>query len=47
MLSHINDHLGYDVAQFGLLVPAILIPEHGDSMYLQNVGTHLPLAGIA
>jgi len=25
----------------------ILIPEHVDSMYLQNVGTHLPVAGIA
>jgi len=47
MLSHIVDHLGYDVAQFGPLVPAILVPEHADSMYLQNAGTHLPVAGIA
>ena len=48
MLSHVSDHLGYDVAQFGPLVPAILIPERGNSMYLKNVGTHLlPVAGIA
>jgi len=48
MLSRINDQLCYDIAQFGPLVPAILIPERVDGMlYLQNVGTHLPVAGIA
>jgi len=47
MLSHIDDHLGYDIAQFGPLVPATLVPEHSDSVHLQNVGTHLPVAEIA